>query len=102
VIHEATAAGLLILASENVGASVHLVQNAYNGYLFEGGNASELATLMARITSLSNAQRYVMSVASHSLSLQFTPRRWADTLLDAAADITELDSVHPNSDRRFG
>lgn len=88
VVHEAAAAGLVILASENVGASVHLVQNAYNGYLFEGGNASELATLMARVTSLTNAQRYAMSQASHSLSLQFTPRRWADTLLDAAADAT--------------
>jgi glycosyltransferase involved in cell wall biosynthesis len=87
VVHEAASAGLLILASENVGASVHLVQDAYNGYIFEGGNASELATLMARVTSLTNAQRYAMSQASHSLSLQFTPRRWADTLL-AVADST--------------
>lgn len=86
VVHEAAAAGLVILASENVGASVHLVQNAYNGYLFGGGNASELATLMAHVTSLTNSQLSAMSRASHSLSLQFTPRRWADTLLDAAED----------------
>lgn len=84
VVHEAAAAGFLILASESVGASVHLVQDAYNGYLFERGNASQLAALMADVTSLTDVQRNQMSQASHSLSLQFTPRRWADTLLQAA------------------
>ena len=84
VVHEAAAAGLLVLASESVGAAVHLVQDAYNGYLFERGNARQLADLMARVTSLTNAQRSDMSEASHWLSRQFTPRRWADTLLQAA------------------
>ena len=84
VVHEAAAAGLLILASENVGASVHLVQDSYNGYLFERGNATELAALMTRVARLTDAERSEMSHASHSLSLQFTPRRWADTLLHAA------------------
>ena len=98
VVHEAAAAGLLIIASENVGASVHLVQDAYNGYLFEGGNASHLAMLMERVTSLTNARRCAMSQASHLLSLQFTPRRWADTLIDAAAEATRLVTVSRSSD----
>jgi glycosyltransferase involved in cell wall biosynthesis len=84
VVHEAAAAGLLILASESVGASVHLVQDSYNGYLFERGNSRQLAALMSHVTALTNAQRSDMSQASHSLSRQFTPRRWADTLLQAA------------------
>jgi glycosyltransferase involved in cell wall biosynthesis len=102
VVHEAASAGLLILASENVGASVHLVQDAYNGYLFDGGNASELAVLMARVTSLTNTKRYAMSQASHSLSLQFTPRRWADTLVEAVADTRRRVPAAMNSDKRLG
>lgn len=48
---------------------------------------------MAHVTSLTNARLSAMSRASHSLSLQFTPCRWADTLLDAAEDATRRGPV---------
>jgi glycosyltransferase involved in cell wall biosynthesis len=98
VVHEAAAAGLLILASESVGASVHLVQDTYNGYIFERGNSRQLAVLMEHVTSLTNSQRSDMSQASHSLSRQFTPRRWADTLLQAAERFSP--TGHNNEFRR--
>ena len=86
VVHEAASAGLLILASENVGAAVHLVQDNYNGYIFGGKDVSGLASRMSHVSAQSDRCLDEMSRASHSLSLQFSPTRWADTLLDAAAD----------------
>ncbi len=82
VIHEAASAGLLILASEIVGAVVHLVQDNYNGYIFDAWDAKELAALMFHVSNFSDARLDAMSRASHSLSKQFTPARWADTLLE--------------------
>jgi len=82
VINEATTAGLVILASEKAGAAVHLVQDNYNGYIFDGGDVNELAALMSYVSSLSEERLDAMSRASYLLSLQFSPARWADTLLD--------------------
>jgi glycosyltransferase involved in cell wall biosynthesis len=84
VVHEAASAGLLILASENVGAAVHLVQDNYNGYIFGGKDVHGLATLMKRVSMFPDERLDEMSRASHLLSMQFSPRRWADTLLDVA------------------
>jgi glycosyltransferase involved in cell wall biosynthesis len=83
VVHEAASAGLLILASKNVGASVHLVQNNYNGYIFDHRDVKELAALMSHVSNLSDQRLDTMSRASHLLSKQFTPARWADTLLES-------------------
>ena len=43
VVHEAASAGLLILTSKDVGASVHLVQDNFNGYIFDGRDVNEIA-----------------------------------------------------------
>jgi glycosyltransferase involved in cell wall biosynthesis len=83
VVHEAASAGLVILATENVGAAVHLVQDNYNGYIFDGRDVRGLAALMSHVSNLSEARLDAMSRASHLLSKQFTPARWADTLLQA-------------------
>ena len=83
VVHEAASAGLLILASENVGAAVHLVQDNYNGYLFDSQDVKRLAALMSHVSNLSEARLDAMSRASHLLSKQYSPVRWADTLLQA-------------------
>jgi len=77
VIHEATASGLAVICTSICGASVHLVQDGYNGYLVEPGNADDLADAMLRYTKLSDEQRKEMSTNSYNLSLQFTPERWA-------------------------
>ena len=81
VVHEAAAAGRLILASENVGAVPHLVQPGYNGYVFNNGDACGLAAFMRRVTAMTDAQLEQMSRASFALSRQFTPQQWSDTLV---------------------
>lgn len=83
VIHEAAAAGRVILASENVGAVTHLVQPGYNGFIFNNNDVSGLVNLMSRVSAMTDSQLDRMSRASHLLSLQFSPRQWADTLLQS-------------------
>lgn len=83
VVHEAAAAGRLILASNAVGAAVHLVQPGFNGYVFESGDVEGLAQLMQRVSEMSDRRLSEMSRNSHMLSTQYTPARWADTLLEA-------------------
>lgn len=83
VVHEAASAGLLILASANVGATPHLVQDNYNGYIFDCRDVQGLAALMSHVSGLSNTRLEAMSRASHLLSKQFSPARWADTLLES-------------------
>lgn len=81
VVHEATTAGLVVLASEKVGSAVHLVQSGYNGFIFQSSDPLGLAELMMRMSALGDERLNEMSRASHHLSLQFSPERWADTLI---------------------
>ena len=82
-LHEAASAGLLILASENVGATAHLVQSNYNGYIFKSHDIESMSALMSHISNLNEERLDAMSRASHLLSKQFTPARWADTILES-------------------
>lgn len=81
VVQEAAAAGLPLLCSDACGAAVHLLQDRYNGFLFEAGNARHLARCMASMTEASSESWQAMSLHSHELSKQYTPERWADTLV---------------------
>jgi glycosyltransferase involved in cell wall biosynthesis len=83
VVHEAASAGRPILASENVGAVTHLVQPGYNGFIFNRDDAAGLATLMLRVSAMTDAQLDRMSQASYLLSKQYSPRQWSNTLLES-------------------
>lgn len=85
VVHEAACAGLPILVSEKVGAAVHLVQPNYNGFIFGDGDGEGLAACMTQISAMSDERREEMSRASSQLSKQFSPRLWADVLLESFA-----------------
>lgn len=87
VLHEAASSGMAIICTDAAGASVHLVQDGYNGYIVETGNAQELAGAMLRYAGLSASERMDMSENSNRLSLQFTPTRWARYLVSRASDI---------------
>jgi len=86
VIHEAVSAGLIVLASESVGAAVHLVQPNYNGFIFGREDVEGLAALLSRVSSATDTQLDAMSQASHALSKQYSPSLWADTLLESFAE----------------
>ena len=82
VIHEAVAAGMPVICSDACGAGVHLVQDGYNGYIFQSGNVEHLTSQMIQMSSLDNTGFRRMGEASFELSKQFTPGRWADTLIN--------------------
>lgn len=81
VVHEAASAGLIILASERVGATPHLVQYNYNGFIFDPADPAALTNLMTLVSGFPDDKLNAMSEASYSLSQQFVPQRWADSLL---------------------
>lgn len=82
VIHEAAAAGLPIICSDACGAGVHLVSHKHNGFVFESGNVEHLTECLHAMTSLSPDERMEMSNHSHELSKQYTPDKWASTLIE--------------------
>jgi glycosyltransferase involved in cell wall biosynthesis len=94
VILEATTAGLVILASEEVGNVPHLVQNKYNGFTFPADDAEELSRMMEEVSQSSDEKLNRMAEASSLLARQFTPQRWADTLLD----FSERNRKSPNQE----
>lgn len=80
-LQEAAASGLPLICSTACGASIGLLQDAYNGYLFESGDADQLARHLIHISNVPVKDRMLMGARSHELSKQFTPQRWADTLV---------------------
>lgn len=93
-VHEAASAGLIVLASEKVGAAVHLVQPTHNGFIFGHHDAWGLAQLMLRVSRMSPAQLEQMSEASYALSRQYSPQLWADTLLHSFQALQQPRPAH--------
>ena len=92
VVQEAAASGLPIICSDASGASVHLVQDGYNGFVVESGNSMHLSEKMIQMHRLSKEQRYLMGERSHELSKQYTPQRWAETLVNGLKTWQSLNS----------
>lgn len=85
VIQEAAASGLPLICSSACGAAVHLLQDQYNGFSFDTGDVSCLAGRMVQMHTLKPAKREELGRRSHDLSRQFTPERWAQTLMQGMA-----------------
>jgi glycosyltransferase involved in cell wall biosynthesis len=90
VVHEAAASGLPIVCTDVVGASTRLVVDGYNGRVVGARDSAALAMAMRWIATRSEEQRRAMSSASRSLAGQFTPRRWAEHLLDRVAELAPV------------
>lgn len=89
-VHEATAAGVPVICSGACGAAPHLVEDGYNGYIVQSGDAPMLARAMLRCASLSPAERAAMGANGAQLSSRYTPERWAADLTRRARDAIEL------------
>ena len=92
VVHEAASAGLLLLASDKVGASPQLVKAGRNGFIFGSGDAVKLSRLMHQLSTLSESKLDEMSRTSNELSNQYSPRHWANALIDAHSAMAESSS----------
>lgn len=91
VLQEAAATGLPLIASNACGAAVHLLQDGYNGYLFQSEDAGHLARCLLHMSDAGPDEWNRMSAASYQMSLQFTPGRWATTLVQGLDQFRTLD-----------
>lgn len=67
VVQEAIAAGMIVVASDVVGASREIVENNVSGRIFAAGNRDELADALLDVT---NSQRFKEYQAQSRLALQ--------------------------------
>jgi glycosyltransferase involved in cell wall biosynthesis len=87
VIHEAAAAGLPVVSTSACGATSRLVLDGYNGFVIPPNDRGVLSAAMLRIHDTADEDRRTMGEASRSLARQFTPERWARTLLDRVPEL---------------
>jgi glycosyltransferase involved in cell wall biosynthesis len=87
VVHEAAAAGLPVVATEACGATSRLVLDGYNGYVVPSESPSGLSAGLVRIHHATDEGRRSMGAASTMLARQYTPERWAATLLQRIPDL---------------
>lgn len=85
VAHEAAAIGLPLILSDACGSAVHLLRDLHNGFGFPAGDAAGLAERMVRMHGLAAERRAEFGCASFELSKQYTPQRWAETLITGLA-----------------
>ena len=97
VVEEAAATGLPLICSEACGSAVHLLQDRYNGYRVQSESADHLARCMVALSTLSDEDRRRMGARSHELSKQYTPARWADTLISGVKDWYARDRSHTSA-----
>lgn len=94
VVEEAAAAGLPLICSEACGAAVHLLQDRHNGYRVQSENVDHLARALTAMSRTSGEDRARMGAYSHELSKQYTPTRWADTLISGTRNWYATDHSH--------
>lgn len=85
VVHEAATAGLVLLCSDGVGATPHLLQDGYNGWTIAAGSVDSLADGLARVSALSGERLAAMSEGSRSLARRMSPTIWAENLTEEVA-----------------
>jgi glycosyltransferase involved in cell wall biosynthesis len=105
VVHEAVSAGLPVVCTRVCGAATRLVLDGYNGTIVSAGDDVGLARALARISAASPGERRAMGAASESLSLQYTPTRWASMLVSRIPELRDqvgLDQPAPPRVRSAG
>ncbi len=78
---EACSAGLPVIATNGVGASVELVRDGYNGYIVPSGNIEELADALCRVHEADEGEIIAMGKRSMELSAPFGAGEWAKRVL---------------------
>lgn len=77
VLNEAAAAGLPLVATEEVGAAHDLIEHGVNGFRVPSGDADALAEALRRLAN-DEVFRREAGARSRELSRRFTPGSWAE------------------------
>ncbi len=80
VVHEAVAAALPVICSQQCGSSEELVQNGHSGYLFDAGDVARLTGLLSVATD--NPQQWrQLGRQGFAQADRYTPAHWARNLV---------------------
>jgi len=88
-IHEATLAGLAVVATDACGSAVHLVRPGFNGELVCSGDVNGLSSSLRRLIKLDEPVCGTLEsygACSRLLSTQFSPAIWAVTIIRILAN----------------
>lgn len=77
VLHEAAAAGLPLISTNQVGAVPHLLQDGFNGWTIAAGDERGLVDALTRISAVSTDRMQGMSDGSRALASRLSPELWA-------------------------
>lgn len=75
VINEAMAAGLPVLSGDNVGAAEELIEEGKSGWTFDATDLGAMAAAMARLATLSEADRLAMGARAAARLEECCPTR---------------------------
>ena len=86
---EAMRSGLFVIGS-NTGGTLDIIKDGYNGYLYEQGNAKDLACKIVKALSDDLEFNQIRSNAITFSSLNFTTKENASELYRCLCDLTEI------------
>lgn len=87
VVQEAAAAGQAVVCTSACGAASRLVLDGYNGRVVAPDDAPRLAQAMQWVAEADPEHRALMSRRSFDLAQQYTPKRWAEHLVDKVEEL---------------
>jgi hypothetical protein len=95
VVNEAMASGLPVLVSKRCGCAADLVEEGVNGFTFDPVNVEELAGLMLRLSTMSDARMSGFGIASRELARKWGAPAFARGLEQAVSAALERGPVRP-------
>ena len=101
VVNEAMASGLPVLVSNRSGCASELVREGENGFTFGPCDIEKLADLMRLISCLDREARLRMGAESRRIISQWSPRRFADGVADAASRAVKAPAYGTSALDRF-
>jgi glycosyltransferase involved in cell wall biosynthesis len=87
VVQEAAASGQVVICTSACGAASRLVLDGYNGRVIAPDDAGRLTRAMRWVHDADPEHRALMSRRSVELAGQYTPRRWAEHLVDSSREL---------------
>jgi glycosyltransferase involved in cell wall biosynthesis len=87
VLNEAAAAGLPLVATDEVGAAHDLIEHGVNGFRVPADDVDALAEALRRLAE-DEAFRLAAGARSRELAERFTPARWAEGVVALASRAT--------------
>ena len=88
-LHEAATSSVPIIASSAVGAGDHLIDNGVNGYIYIKNNKKNLMQCLLNMQNLSKRDLIKMGNNSFLRSKEYTPRAWAQSILNHVSKIDQ-------------